>query len=247
MSDTQEERALADVSVDAAVPENTTPVGDVLDDGPEAPEVAPATPTSRFVPGLVIGLAIGLVVALIVAAVVAASVVAPFAERLLLTSRSVSGEDALAAGGHVTPEQAIAPAADGTLTLRGWANGSGSSDGGMPPDFASDVSGSFGLSIPASVRGVQTMLEVTVDVTPLTKLTKDGKPWEPSGDKSKTPMQRMMAAEFGDNGPDNESDSMPLLERHQLVIKAHKSGSSLVADSVDINTQSPSAEDSGVF
>jgi hypothetical protein len=197
-----------------------------------------ASPRTGFLPGLLVGVGITLVVAI----AMSLAVVAPSAERLWLESRKASAVDVLARGGRVTAGQAIQTNANGTVTIRGWANGSGSADGGMPPDFVENSSGSFGIAIPTVISGVDSQVDVTISTTKSTKLTRDGKPFEPAGDASQTPMQRLLASEFGDSPDTTNEPFSRSLEQHELTIVAHRTGSGLVADTVDIDTTTGSAD-----
>ena len=126
---------------------------------------------------------------------------------------------------------------DGTTHLVGWADGSGSYPVDTFDDSTVDTSavGTIGIAIPVVSGRVAAVYRVPVYLTADTKFTRNGKPWNPPGDGSKSPAVRLLAQEF----PPSEDAPAPgttPLEESELTVDAKRVGDTLVALTVDLNT-----------
>lgn len=217
-------------------PQQPTPQQQSADTPPPAEQPAAGTSPS-VAPGS--RLLVGISVATLVIALATLAGVGVVVLRLWSASAGESGRATIAS----SPPASFSVGSNGTATLRGWANGMGSSDGGTTDAPDSRVVGSFGVSLPTQVNGVSAAFDVSVSVTRDTTLTQDGKPFSPSGSSSMTPLVRLLESEFGESEPPVNEQGIPALEQHQLVIKAHVVNGTLIADSVDIDKSTPPAPD----
>lgn len=204
------------------------------------PNGAPAaSPQSRLGLGVAIGIAVA---ALILGALALAGLVALVVSPTSVLQRTLgdrvlpnvvpTSSDVVATAPTNTPWIHLDGGGHGTL--KGWSDGSGSSGGG-PLDAPGSI-GSIGLMMPTEEDGVLASIRAQVLVTGGTKLTMDGKAYEPPGDKRRAPIDRYMSDAFGVDGGSSPGEN-------QMVVLVHRSGQSLVADSIDIDTKGPQAPD----
>lgn len=175
----------------------------------EPPAVKPSP--GRFAWGMALGVGIG-----------AISIVAILASVWLITVYSAMGGRFGGSSVSVTAVDAgtwFSVAADGSGTLRGYSNSSGSGDGMVDGTFAY-----IDVAAPGDVDGVLIAHSVPVYIGDDTKLMVNGKPWKPASTSSRGPARTA----FGDS----YEGEMPFDSR-ELTIVFQKKGDKLIADSID--------------